>query len=120
MTKAEADLARICTLENGKPLAESVGEIRYGASFIQWFAEEGRRVYGETIPASSSTQRILVTKEPVGVCAAITPWNFPSAMLARKLGAALAAGCALVAKPSEETPFSALALAELAQAAELP
>ena len=83
MSENESDLARICTLENGKPLSESTGEIRYGASFIEWFAEEGKRIYGETIPASSNTQRILVTKEPIGVCAAITPWNFPSAMLAR-------------------------------------
>jgi succinate-semialdehyde dehydrogenase/glutarate-semialdehyde dehydrogenase len=120
MGEHEEHLAHICTYENGKPLAESIGEIRYGASFIQWFAEEGQRVYGESIPASSAQQRILVSKEPVGVCAAITPWNFPSAMLARKLGAALAAGCALVAKPSEETPVSALALAELAQKAGLP
>ena len=120
MASHESELARICTQENGKPLAESIGEIRYGVSFIQWFAEEGRRIYGETIPASSATQRILVSREPVGVCAAITPWNFPSAMLARKLGAALAAGCSLVAKPSEETPFSALALAELVQRAGAP
>ena len=113
-------LAELLVRENGKPLAEAEGEIRYGASFVQWFAEEGRRVYGETIPANTPDRRIVVTREPLGVAAAITPWNFPNAMLARKLSAALAAGCTLVAKPSEETPFSALALAALGEEAGLP
>lgn len=113
-------LAELLVYENGKPLAEAKGEIRYGASFIRWFAEEGRRVYGETVPASAPDKRIVVTREPVGVCAMITPWNFPNAMLARKLAAALAAGCTLVAKPAEETPFSALAIAALCEQAGIP
>ena len=107
------DLALIMTLEQGKPLAEARGEILYGASFVQWFAEEGIRAYGETIPATQANRRILVRKIPVGVCAAITPWNFPNAMITRKLAPALAAGCTVVVKPSELTPYSALALAEL-------
>jgi succinate-semialdehyde dehydrogenase/glutarate-semialdehyde dehydrogenase len=108
------------TAEQGKPLAESRGEIAYAASFIEWFAEEGKRVYGDTIPSNARDQRIVVLKEPVGVVGAITPWNFPSAMITRKAGPALAAGCTLVLKPASATPFSALALAELGQRAGLP
>ena len=114
------DLARLLTIEQGKPLAESRGEITYGAGFIKWFAEEARRVYGETIPAPTPDRRIIVLKEPVGVCAAITPWNFPNAMITRKCAPALAAGCTVVIKPSELTPFSALALAVLAERAGFP
>lgn len=114
------DLALIMTCEQGKPLAEAAGEVSYAASFIEWFAEEGRRVYGETIPAPAADRRILVLKEPIGVTAAITPWNFPAAMLARKAGPALAAGCAMVVKPAPETPLSALAFAELARRAGVP
>ncbi|GAB5457877.1 MAG: NAD-dependent succinate-semialdehyde dehydrogenase [Henriciella sp.] len=107
-------LAEILMQENGKPLAEARGEVLYGASYLEWFAEEARRIYGETIPAPAADKRILVIRQPVGVCAAITPWNFPNAMLARKAAAALAAGCTMVAKPAEDTPLSALAMAELA------
>jgi succinate-semialdehyde dehydrogenase / glutarate-semialdehyde dehydrogenase len=114
------DLARIMTAEQGKPLAEARGEIAYAASFIEWFAEEGKRVYGETIPAPLSNQRIVVTKEPVGVCAAITPWNFPAAMITRKAGPALAAGCTMVLKPASQTPLTALALVALAERAGIP
>jgi len=114
------DLARIMTAEQGKPLPEARGEIAYAASFIEWFAEEGKRVYGETIPAPVTGQRIVVTKEPVGVCAAITPWNFPAAMITRKAGPALAAGCTMVLKPASQTPLSALALAALAERAGIP
>ena len=114
------DLATILTLEQGKPLAEARGEIVYGASFLQWFAEEARRVYGDTIPANTNKHRIVTLKQPVGVVAAITPWNFPNAMITRKAGAALAAGCTMVLKPAPETPFSALALAELAWRAGIP
>jgi len=114
------DLARLITAEQGKPLAEARGEVAYGASFIDWFAEEGRRVYGDVIPTPQAGRRILVLKQPVGVCAAITPWNFPIAMITRKAGAALAAGCTLVVKPAEQTPLSALALAVLAERAGLP
>jgi succinate-semialdehyde dehydrogenase / glutarate-semialdehyde dehydrogenase len=118
---AQADrLARILMLENGKPLAEARGEILYGASYLEWFAEEARRIYGDVIPAPASDKRILVIRQPVGVCAAITPWNFPNAMLARKAAAALAAGCTLVAKPAEDTPLSALVMAELAGEAGIP
>ncbi len=113
-------LARLLTREMGKPLAEAKGEILYGAGYLEWFAEEAKRVYGETIPAPASDQRIVVIRQPVGVCAAITPWNFPNAMLARKLAPALAAGCTMVAKPAEDTPLSALALAELGAQAGLP
>lgn len=116
----QEDLAIIMTTEQGKPLAESRGEIGYGASFIEWFAEEGKRAYGEIIPSAQTDRRLLVTLEPVGVCAAITPWNFPSAMITRKAGPALAAGCAMVVKPAPQTPFSALALAYLAKEAGLP
>ncbi|WP_144098255.1 NAD-dependent succinate-semialdehyde dehydrogenase [Croceicoccus sediminis] len=114
------DLARIMTAEQGKPLAEAAGEIRYAASFIKWFAEEGRRVGGHNIPSPERDRRIVVMVEPVGVSAAITPWNFPSAMITRKCAPALAAGCPVVVKPSEMTPFSALALAELALRAGIP
>jgi succinate-semialdehyde dehydrogenase/glutarate-semialdehyde dehydrogenase len=115
-----ADLARIMTAEQGKPLAEAEGEIRYAASFIKWFAEEGRRIDGSIIPAPEASRRILVMKEPVGVSAAITPWNFPAAMITRKCAPALAAGCPVVVKPSELTPYSALALAKLAEEAGFP
>ena len=120
MLEHQEDLAMLLTLEQGKPLAEARGEISYAASFIEWFAEEGKRVYGDTIPAHQPDKRILVLKEPVGVCAAITPWNFPTAMIARKAGAALAAGCPMVVKPAPQTPFSALALAVLAERAGVP
>jgi succinate-semialdehyde dehydrogenase/glutarate-semialdehyde dehydrogenase len=116
----QADLAVIMTAEQGKPLAESKGEIAYAASFIEWFAEEGKRVYGDTIPGHSADKRIVVIKEPIGVCAAITPWNFPAAMITRKAGPALAAGCTMVVKPATATPFSALALAELGERAGIP
>ncbi|AIO70541.1 NADP-dependent succinate-semialdehyde dehydrogenase [Burkholderia oklahomensis] len=114
------DLALILTTEQGKPLAEAKGEIGYAASFLEWFAEEGKRVYGDTIPTHAADKRIVVTKEPVGVCAAITPWNFPAAMITRKVGPALAAGCPIVVKPAEATPFSALAMAVLAERAGVP
>jgi len=114
------DLARIMTAEQGKPLAEARGEIGYAASFIQWFAEEAKRVYGETVPAPIASQRIVVVKEPVGVCAAITPWNFPAAMITRKAGPALAAGCVMVLKPASQTPLTALALVALAERAGIP
>jgi len=116
----QEDLAALMTAEQGKPLAESRGEIAYAASFLEWFAEEGKRIYGDTIPATLPGQRILVLKQPVGVVAAITPWNFPSAMITRKAGPALAAGCTLVLKPASATPFSALALAALGERAGLP
>ncbi|HEX6705745.1 MAG TPA: NAD-dependent succinate-semialdehyde dehydrogenase [Albitalea sp.] len=114
------DLARIMTAEQGKPLAEARGEVVYGASFIEWFAEEARRVYGETVPTTDNNKRFLVVKQPIGVCAAITPWNFPIAMITRKVAPALAAGCPVVIKPAEQTPLSALAVAELAQRAGMP
>jgi len=114
------DLARIMTAEQGKPLAEAKGEVGYGASFIEWFAEEAKRVYGETIPTTDNNKRYLVLKQPIGVCAAITPWNFPIAMITRKVAPALAAGCPVVIKPAEQTPLSALAVAELAQRAGMP
>lgn len=113
-------LAHILTLEQGKPLAEATGEITYGASFVEWFAEEARRVYGETIPGHEPDKRILVLKQPIGVVAAITPWNFPNAMITRKAGPAFAAGCAMVLKPASQTPFSAIALAVLGERAGLP
>jgi len=116
----QADLAVIMTAEQGKPLAESQGEIAYAASFIEWFAEEGKRIYGDTIPGHTADKRIVVIKEPIGVCAAITPWNFPAAMITRKAGPALAAGCTMVVKPATATPYSALALAELGQRAGIP
>ena len=114
------ELAETLTTEQGKPLAEAKGEIAYANSFITWFAEEGKRIYGETIPATHPNKRIFVHKQPVGVVAAITPWNFPAAMITRKVGPALAAGCTVVLKPSEETPFTALKLAELAEEAGVP
>jgi succinate-semialdehyde dehydrogenase / glutarate-semialdehyde dehydrogenase len=114
------DLAWIMTTEQGKPLAEANGEIVYAASFIEWFAEEGKRIYGDTMPHPHADKRIVVIKEPIGVCAAITPWNFPAAMITRKAGPALAAGCTMVLKPATKTPFSALALAELGERAGLP
>ncbi|WP_454737890.1 NADP-dependent succinate-semialdehyde dehydrogenase [Cupriavidus necator] len=117
---SQEDLARIMTAEQGKPIAESRGEIAYAASFIEWFAEEGKRIYGDTIPAPVSNQRIVVTKEPVGVCAAITPWNFPAAMITRKAGPALAVGCTMVLKPASQTPLTALALVALAERAGIP
>ena len=114
------DLARIMTAEQGKPLAEARGEVGYGASFLEWFAEEARRVYGETIPTTDNNKRYIVIKQPIGVCAAITPWNFPIAMITRKVAPALAAGCPVIIKPAEQTPLSALAVAELAQRAGMP
>ena len=114
------DLALIMTAEQGKPLAESKGEITYAASFIEWFAEEGKRVYGDTIPSPWNDRRLVVIKEPVGVCCAITPWNFPAAMITRKAGPALGAGCTMVVKPAESTPLSAFALAVLAERAGIP
>ena len=120
LVKHADDLARIMTAEQGKPLAEAKGEVVYGASFIDWFAEEGKRVYGETIPTTDNNKRYFVIKQPVGVCAAITPWNFPIAMITRKVAPALAAGCTVVIKPAEATPLSALAVAELAQRAGMP
>jgi succinate-semialdehyde dehydrogenase/glutarate-semialdehyde dehydrogenase len=120
MMAAQEDLAQLMTAEQGKPLAESRGEIAYGASFVEWFAEEGKRVYGDVIPTVQADRRLLVFKEPVGVCAAITPWNFPNAMITRKCAPALAAGCTVVVKPAEQTPLSALALAELAHRAGIP
>ncbi|HSN34288.1 MAG TPA: NAD-dependent succinate-semialdehyde dehydrogenase [Ideonella sp.] len=114
------DLARIMTAEQGKPLAEAKGEVSYGASFVEWFAEEAKRIYGETIPTTDANKRYLVLKQAMGVCAAITPWNFPIAMITRKVAPALAAGCPVVIKPAEATPLSALAVAELAQRAGMP
>ena len=120
MMENQEDLARMMTAEQGKPLKESMGEIVYAASFIEWFAEEGKRIYGDTIPQHAAGKRIVVTKEPIGVCAAITPWNFPAAMITRKAGPALAAGCTMVVKPATATPYSALALAELGERAGIP
>ena len=120
MLANQDDLALIMTAEQGKPLAEAKGEIAYAASFLEWFAEEGRRAYGDIIPSPVASSRMLVIKQPVGVCAAITPWNFPSAMLTRKLGPAMAAGCTMVCKPAEQTPLSALALAVLGAEAGVP
>ena len=120
MVENADDLALIMTTEQGKPLAEAKGEVLYAASFLEWFAEEGKRVYGDTIPPHQTDKRIVVIKEPIGVCASITPWNFPAAMITRKVGPALAAGCTVVAKPATQTPYSALALAELAERAGVP
>lgn len=121
LTLEHADeLAQIMTIEQGKPLAEALGEVKYAASFIQWFAEEGKRIYGDVIPTTNAGQRFLVIKEPVGVVAAITPWNFPIAMITRKAAPALAAGCTIVIKPANETPYCALALAKLAEQAGIP
>ncbi|GAL15005.1 succinate-semialdehyde dehydrogenase [Vibrio astriarenae] len=120
MLDHQDDLAKILTLEQGKPLAEAKGEILYGAAFIEWFAEEAKRAYGDTIPSPSTDKRIVVIKQPVGVVGAITPWNFPNAMITRKAGAALAAGCTFVVRPATQTPLSALAVAELATRAGIP
>ena len=120
ISEAADDLARLLTLEQGKPLAEAKGEVAYGAAFVEWYAEEAKRVYGEVIPEHGPGKRIVVTREPVGVVAAITPWNFPVAMVTRKCAPALAAGCTVVVKPAEDTPLSALALAALAERAGLP
>ena len=120
MIENQDDLGRLMTLEQGKPLAEAKGEIAYAASFIEWFAEEAKRIYGDTIPGHQSDKRILVIKQPIGVTAAITPWNFPTAMITRKAGPALAAGCTMVIKPASQTPYSALALVELAERAGIP
>jgi len=114
------DLGKLMTAEQGKPLAEAKGEVAYAASFIEWFAEEAKRVYGDTIPSPWSERRLVVIKQPIGVCAAMTPWNFPAAMITRKAGPALAAGCTMVAKPASATPYSALALAALAERAGIP
>ena len=120
MIENQDDLARLMTTEQGKPLAEAKGEIAYAASFIEWFAEEAKRVYGDTIPGHQPDKRLIVIKQPIGVTAAITPWNFPAAMITRKAGPALAAGCTMVLKPASQTPYSALALAELATRAGIP
>ena len=120
MMAGQEDLAQILTAEQGKPLAEARGEIAYGASFIEWFAEEGKRAYGDMIPPHQADKRILVMKQPIGVCALITPWNFPNAMITRKAGPALAAGCTVVIKPASQTPYSALAMAELGERAGIP
>jgi succinate-semialdehyde dehydrogenase / glutarate-semialdehyde dehydrogenase len=120
MMANQEDLAQLMTAEQGKPLTESRGEIAYAGAFIEWFAEEGKRIYGDTIPAHGADKRIVVLKQPIGVCGAITPWNFPSAMITRKAGPALASGCAMVLKPASQTPFSALALCELAERAGVP
>jgi len=120
MMQNQEDLARLMTLEQGKPLAESRGEVAYAASFLEWFGEEAKRVYGDTIPGHQADKRIVVIKQPIGVVACITPWNFPLAMITRKAGPAIAAGCTVVLKPAAQTPFSALALAELAERAGVP
>jgi succinate-semialdehyde dehydrogenase / glutarate-semialdehyde dehydrogenase len=120
MIEHQEDLARLMTIEQGKPLTESKGEVVYAASFLEWFAEEAKRVYGDTIPGHQADKRIVVIKQPIGVVACITPWNFPLAMVTRKAGPALAAGCTVVLKPASQTPFSALALAELAERAGVP
>ncbi|KAF9160195.1 succinate semialdehyde dehydrogenase NADP+ linked [Mortierella sp. AD011] len=116
----EHDLGKIITWENGKPLTEAIGEVRYGASFFEWFSEEAKRLYGEVIPSPSRNQRMIAIRQPIGVVGVITPWNFPNAMLTRKFGAALAVGCTIVTKPASETPLSALALMELGKRAGLP
>ncbi|MCP2039748.1 succinate-semialdehyde dehydrogenase/glutarate-semialdehyde dehydrogenase [Neisseria sp. HSC-16F19] len=120
MMEAQEDLGILLTLEQGKPLAEAKGEIAYGASYIEWYAEEGKRIYGDTIPGPSADKRVLVLKQPIGVCAAITPWNFPNAMITRKAAPALAAGCTFVVRPASQTPYSALAIAVLAERAGIP
>ena len=120
MMSHQEDLAVIMTAEQGKPLAESMGEVAYAAAFVEWFAEEGKRLYGDTIPAHQTDSRIVVIREPVGVCAAITPWNFPAAMITRKAAPALAVGCTMIVKPASQTPYTALAMAELAHRAEIP
>src|SRR6184192_1497000 len=120
MMANQDDLARLMTLEQGKPLSESQGEVAYAAAFLEWFGEEAKRIYGDTIPQHQADKRIVVIKQPIGVVACITPWNFPLAMITRKAGPAIGAGCTFVLKPAEQTPFSALALAELAERAGMP
>ena len=120
ITEHTDDLAVILSTEQGKPLAEARGEIAYGASYFEWYAEEAKRIYGDIIPSNNSSQRVLVMKQPIGVCAAITPWNFPNAMITRKAAPALAAGCTFVIRPASQTPLSALAIGELAQRAGVP
>src|SRR6478672_6949971 len=120
MMANQEDLAQLMTAEQGKPIAEARGEVAYAASFLEWFGEEAKRIYGDTIPGHQPDKRIVVTKEPIGVVACITPWNFPLAMITRKAGPAIAAGCTVVLKPASQTPFSALALAELAERAGVP
>jgi succinate-semialdehyde dehydrogenase/glutarate-semialdehyde dehydrogenase len=120
MMANQDDLARLMTIEQGKPLSESRGEVAYAAAFLEWFGEEAKRVYGDTIPGHQADKRIVVIKQPIGVVACITPWNFPLAMITRKAGPAVAAGCTVVLKPASQTPFSALALAELAERAGMP
>src|SRR6201987_5889391 len=120
MMENQEDLAQLMTAEQGKPLTESRGEIAYSGSFLEWFAEEGKRIYGDTIPSNGVDKRIVVLKQPIGVCGAITPWNFPAAMITRKAGPALASGCTMVLKPASQTPYSALALCELAERAGVP
>ena len=120
MLQHQDDLAKLMTVEQGKPLAESKGEVAYAAAFLEWFGEEAKRVYGDTIPGHQADKRILAIKQPIGVVACITPWNFPLAMITRKAGPAIAAGCTVVLKPASQTPFSALALAELAERAGIP
>src|SRR5262245_58268864 len=120
MMENQEDLARLMTLEQGKPLSESRSEVAYAASFLEWFGEEAKRIYGDTIPGHQADKRIVVIKQPIGVVACITPWNFPLAMITRKAGPAIAAGCTVVLKPAAQTPFSALALAELAERAGVP
>jgi succinate-semialdehyde dehydrogenase/glutarate-semialdehyde dehydrogenase len=120
IVEAKDDLAQLMTAEQGKPLTEAAGEVLYGASFVEWYAEEGKRVYGDLIPAQAADKRIMVSKEPIGVVAAVTPWNFPNAMITRKCAPALAAGCTMVLKPAEDTPLSALALMVLAERAGIP
>src|SRR3989440_4353265 len=120
MMASQDDLAQLLTAEQGKPLGEARGEIAYGASFIEWFAEEAKRVYGDTVPSPWADKRIVVIKQPVGVAALITPWNFPNAMITRKAGPALASGCPVVIKPASQTPYSALAMAELGERAGIP
>lgn len=120
MMESKEDLGRLLTIEQGKPLKEAEGEIAYGASYFEWFAEEGKRIYGDTIPPLAKNQHVLVLKQPIGVCAAITPWNFPNAMITRKVAPALAAGCTFVIRPASATPLSALAIAELAERAGVP
>ena len=120
MMTHQDDLAKILTIEQGKPLAEAKGEIAYGASYLEWYAEEAKRIYGDTIPAPSNDKRIVVLKQPIGVCAAITPWNFPNAMITRKIAPALAAGCTFVIRPASQTPLSALAIGALAERAGIP
>ena len=120
MLERQEELARLLTTEQGKPLPEARAEIAYAASFFEWFGEEAKRVYGDTIPANEADRRIVVLKEPIGVSAGITPWNFPAAMITRKAAPALAAGCTIVIKPAEQTPLSALAIVELAEEAGVP